>query len=254
MNLKKHILLIILSTFSLGLNTVSLKAQETTEVVVRAIAKDAKFIGTSMGGVMVTITNAETGEVLAKGLTEGSTGDTEILVKSPKKRYEKLSTEGSAKFTAHLKIDEPIFVTISTASIFRINQEVTSTTQVWVIPGMDITGDGVVLELPGFVIDVVDIQPLTDGRGAKFQVKIIMMCGCPTEPGGLWDSSKFEMKALIKNNGEVVKTIPLIFTGTTNIYEGQFKVEQPGSYKIMAIVFDPRTENSGLAAETVRLK
>lgn len=231
-----------------------LKAQEITEVVVRAIAKDAKLIGSSMGGVMVTIKNTKTGEMLAKGLTEGSTGDTKKLVISPKKRYEQVSTEGSAKFTAHLNIEQPVFATISATSTYRNEQEVTSSTQMWLIPGMDILGDGIMLEMPGFVVDIIEVQPYkTDEPGAKVKAKVVMMCGCPTKPGGLWDSSKFKIQALIKKDGEVVKTVPLTFSGKTNIYDGHFTVNQPDSYTITVTVFDPRTANSGLAAETVML-
>src|SRR5699024_6137599 len=162
--------LLVFTLAFLVFSAVSLKAQESTKVVVRAVSKDAKFIGSSMGGVKVKIENAETGAILAEGLTEGSTGDTKKLVVNPKKRYEKLSTEGAAKFTAHLNIDEPTFVTISAASTYREEQEVTSSTQMWLIPGMDITGDGVILEIPGFVVDIIDIQPYKkDKLGAEFK-------------------------------------------------------------------------------------
>ena len=42
-----------------------------TTVTVRAKSKDAKFIGSHMGGALVVIRDAETGEVLAQGLTRG---------------------------------------------------------------------------------------------------------------------------------------------------------------------------------------
>jgi len=96
--------------------------------------------------------------------------------------------------------------------------------------------------------------PLLPKKLLKFKVKVVMMCGCPTRPGGLWDSSKFKMKAFIKNDGEIVKTLPLTFTGETNIFKSSFNVNESGNYTIVAVVFDPRTENSGLAAETIRLK
>ena len=54
-------------------------AAETT-VVVRAKAKDAMFIGTSFGGARVVVRNAETGEILAEGLTEGGTGVQDLVM------------------------------------------------------------------------------------------------------------------------------------------------------------------------------
>lgn len=51
-----------------------------TTVTVRVISQDAKFIGTGMGGIRVTLRNAETREILDRGLIEGSTGDTPSLM------------------------------------------------------------------------------------------------------------------------------------------------------------------------------
>ncbi|HEX6202874.1 MAG TPA: hypothetical protein VF100_07720, partial [Thermoanaerobaculia bacterium] len=51
-------------------------AAEETAVTVRVLSRDAKFVGSSMGGARVTIRDAETGTLLAEGVTAGSTGDT----------------------------------------------------------------------------------------------------------------------------------------------------------------------------------
>lgn len=40
---------------------------QPTHIVVRAIAKDAKFIGDSMGGVRITLSDAHSGRRLAQG-------------------------------------------------------------------------------------------------------------------------------------------------------------------------------------------
>ncbi|MCK5139574.1 MAG: hypothetical protein KAQ85_07020, partial [Thermodesulfovibrionia bacterium] len=44
-----------------------------TKLIVRAQSKDAKFVGTSMGGALVTIIDSATGEIITKGLTVGAT-------------------------------------------------------------------------------------------------------------------------------------------------------------------------------------
>ena len=46
-----------------------------TEITVRVKTKDAKFLINLMGGASVTIKDAMTGELLAKGLTTGGTGN-----------------------------------------------------------------------------------------------------------------------------------------------------------------------------------
>ena len=53
---------------------------EPTEVVVRVISQDAKFVGDQMGGARVVLRDAETGEVLADGITTGGTGNTKQIV------------------------------------------------------------------------------------------------------------------------------------------------------------------------------
>lgn len=79
---------------------------EPTEIVVRAISRDAKFIGSSMGGVAVTFRDAETGEVLAQGVTEGATGDTRNIMQSPGRRAV-LASADAAAFRVTLDIDRP---------------------------------------------------------------------------------------------------------------------------------------------------
>ena len=60
--------------------TLSAAQAEPTEIVVRVLGNDSKFIGTSMGGMRVTLRDAQTGEILATGLTQGATGDTRRIM------------------------------------------------------------------------------------------------------------------------------------------------------------------------------
>ena len=50
----------------------ALKAQgTTTRVMIRATSHDAKIIGTSVGGARISVYNALTGTLLARGMQEG---------------------------------------------------------------------------------------------------------------------------------------------------------------------------------------
>ena len=178
---------------------------QTTDVMVRAQSKDAKFIGTSIGGARVVVKDAETGEILSEGFTKGSTGDTDRIVKQPRERGKQLADEDTAGFLAELDINNPTFVTVEVMAPWNKKQaRVTSSTQLWVIPGKDITGDGVVLEVPGFVVDI--LSPQTHERiSAKEEVEItanvVMMCGCPLTSGGVWDADGYEVKAIVSQKG-----------------------------------------------------
>ncbi|MEY4708307.1 MAG: hypothetical protein RJB58_2030 [Pseudomonadota bacterium] len=52
-----------------------------TTIVIRVLAKDAKFVGTDMGGGQITLRDAASGELLAQGLVEGATGSTPVIMK-----------------------------------------------------------------------------------------------------------------------------------------------------------------------------
>lgn len=228
-------------------------AQKTT-VVVRAQSKDAKFIGSSMGGALITVTDAATGKVLASGHTTGSTGDTELLMRTPGKRHQQLSTPGAAKFEAILNLSEPLFVTVSaTAPMTQKQAQSTSSTQLWLIPGKDITGDGIILEIPGFAVDV--LQPRAhqsmNAGDIKIQANVVMMCGCPTSDGGLWDSSEYEIRAVVKKGGETVGNVPLKFSGQTSLFEGTFSAREGGAYEITVYAWHDKTGNTGVDKTSV---
>lgn len=245
--MKKFILLLFITP--LFFPSVGWSQEKATKIVVRAIAKDAKLIGSSMNGAHIKITQASNDSLLAEGKTSGSTGNTDKLVRKPKKRYEQLSTPGSAKFETTIKLSKPILVTISATAPGNDKQsQVTVTEQHWLIPGKDMTGDGIMMEVPGLVVDL--IQPsernVNSGEPVTIKSKLVMMCGCPTKPNGLWDSSEMEIRAVIKKDDEVVARKKLKFTGKTSRYSTEFTPREKGKYNIMVYGFDSRTNNTGV--------
>jgi hypothetical protein len=127
-----------------------------TQITVRVKTKDAKFLGTSMGGALITIKDVQTGEVLAKGHTAGGTGDTTRIMKTPVARGVPLSDDTAAKFTTTLELEAPRLIEVTAygplANLQAANR--VSATQ-WVVPGKHITeGDAWIMELPGFAVDV----------------------------------------------------------------------------------------------------
>ena len=123
-----------------------------TKLVVRAKSKDAKFIGTKMGA-RVVITDTKTGRVLADGFTSGGTGNTQKIMVEPKARFGKIA-EGAAKFETSIDIDEPTLLTVAIEAPYIHKENTTmNSAQIWMIPGRDIIGEGLVVEIPGFSID-----------------------------------------------------------------------------------------------------
>ena len=146
----------ILITTLLLLLSVKAYAIPTT-ITVRVISKGAKFVGTSMGGAQITLTNKITKKVLAVGVTKGSTGNTERIMKTATYRNDSLSDEKSAKFITSIDISEPTWVEVTTyGPLAQIQAANTSSLSQWVISGKHIDGgDAWLLDLPGFVVDVL---------------------------------------------------------------------------------------------------
>ncbi|UII20360.1 hypothetical protein [Fulvivirga ligni] len=220
-----------------------------TKILVRAKAKDAKFIGSSIGGAQVIIRNAATAEIMASGKTAGSTGNTSLIMKEPHERYKNISDAETAKFEATINIDEPVFLTVEVIAPFNQPQSaVHASTQVWLIPGKDIDGDGVVLEIPGFIINVLSPQTHESVQSAKATItaNVVMMCGCPLSNGGLWDAEKMEVKAIVKKDGKMIDTVELQVKEKNNTFLADYKFAEDGSYEITVYAFDARTGNSGV--------
>jgi hypothetical protein len=238
--------------FALSLICLNVFATET-KIMVRAKAKDAKFVGSSIGGAYVIIRNAVNGQILAEGTTQGSTGNTDVVMKNAKERYTQLSDDKTAGFLAILDIDEATFVRIEMISpINKKNAQVHASTELWVIPGKDILGDGIVLEIPGFVIDILNpnthqyipIASLKD-TGLDIKANIVMMCGCPIEKDGLWDSNLMEVKAVFKKDGKTIEELVLT-NPSRNLFEGNLKVEEAGAYELTIYAYTATTGNTGV--------
>ena len=144
-------------TVSLNLLAPAMAQAEPTEITVRVLSKDGKFIGTSMGGMRVTLRDAHTGEILASGLTSGSTGDTKRIMHHDQGRRAKLADDSAAKFVTTIDLDEPRLIEAEAHGPLGQPQGAHRVVySQWVVPGRGLSaGDGWVLELPGFVVDVL---------------------------------------------------------------------------------------------------
>ena len=225
-----------------------------TKIVIRVKAKDAKFIGTGIGGAYIIVKNNLTGETLAKGITTGSSGSTELIMQTPVKRWQSLTDDKTAKFEAVIDIADPLFIDIeAVAPVNRKNASIRGSTQLWLVPGKHITGDGIVLELPGFILDIlspsthefIPLNSLKD-QTLQFKASLTLLCGCTITKGGVWNSDDIEVAAYIKKEGVKIKETPLTLTDKANIFSGKVKIEEKGSYEITIYAYDIKTNNTGV--------
>ena len=224
---------------------------EPTDIVVRAISRDAKFIGDSMGGVHIILRDALSGEILAEGITSGGTGDTKRLTETARRR-EALATPEAAAFRATIDIDRPRLVEVEAfGPLAQPQSAITVTSQQWILPGKHIReGNGWMVEMPGFVVDILDPAAASTIKlptaDIKLRANVVMMCGCPTSPGGLWDSNRFQITAMIEHDGKPLPERPLTYSGTTSQYELLFRPDAAGLYNVVVQAYDPTTGNTGV--------
>jgi hypothetical protein len=228
---------------------------EPTEVTVRVLSKGAKFVGTSMGGVRVLLRDADTGERLAEGITSGTTGDTARIMREPHPHHAPVSSDGAAAFRATLELARPRRIEVVAEGPLGQPQAVNrvSATQ-WIVPGKHVTGgDAWLLVLPGFAVDVLD-PPAHQVRKAsdpvRLRANVAMMCGCPIEPGGLWDAKGLEIRALLEHDGKFTREIDLVYAGETSQFEARLEGLAPGTYTATVYAYDPANGNTGLDRTT----
>jgi len=227
-----------------------------TKVMIRAIARDAKVIGTHVGGAKITVRDVASGEILAQGVQQGGTGDTNTIMKTPRTRGMAVYSTGDASgFLAVLHLEKPTVVEISAEGPLG-NAQATqrSSKTLLLVPGEDVLGEGILLEIHGFII--TPLAPLADAKvkvGSPFEVRatVTMACGCPTEPGGLWDANKIRVVARLLRDGKVESEIPMTYAGVQNTFHTDVPVTAAGSMELQVLAMDPASANFGMTREAI---
>jgi hypothetical protein len=248
-------------TFALLILVSPLFAQtggKETKVMIRAIARDAKVIGTHVGGARITVRDTSTGEILAQGMQQGGTGDTDVIMKKPHTRGMSVYNSADASgFLAVLHLDKPTVVEISAEGPLG-NAQATqrSSKTMLLIPGEDVLGEGILLEIHGFII--TPLAPLQDAKvkaGSPFEVRatVTMACGCPTEPDGLWDANKIHVVARLLRDGKVESEIPMSYAGVQNTFHTDVPVTAAGPLELQVLAMDPGSANFGMTREAIAI-
>ncbi|WP_341843077.1 hypothetical protein [Chitinophaga caseinilytica] len=224
-----------------------------TKVMVRAKARDAKFIGSSLGGAYIIIRNKANQRILAEGKTTGTPGNTQLIMKNPVARGTAICDDQTAGFLATIDIDEPTFVNIEVIAPFNQKQAQTIvSTELWLLPGKNVLGDGIILEIPGFIVDIlrprthqfISLKTVKD-KPFQFQANIVMMCGCVIDKGGLWNSDEMEVKGVLKKDGKVIREVKFSLV-SANLFEGDCPITQTGNYELVLHAWHEKTGNAGV--------
>jgi len=151
-----------------------------TKVIVRVTSKDAKVVGSGVGGAFVRIKDLETGEILAQGKQLGGTGDTDRLMVQPHRRGEILyGAAGTAFFQAEIPLEKPTPVEIYAEAPLGYPHAIQKGSKtLTLIPGKNILGDGVIMELHGLIVNTIrpsSHESLKRGEEVVVQVEVKML-------------------------------------------------------------------------------
>lgn len=227
-----------------------------TKVMVRAVSRDAKVLGDKVGGVKITIKDAQTGKVLAEGIQKGETGDTKLIMIEPRRRGANVfNTEGTAGFAATLMLKRPTQVEITADGPLgfpQARQKVSKT--LLLVPGQDILGDGIILEIHGFIVNILSpnkTERVVTDTPFEIRATVNLTCSCPTEPGGIWDANKIKITARLMNKGKIIKEIPLEYAGQSSTYTGKLSHDIAGNFEIEVLASDAASANFGMVKQQI---
>jgi hypothetical protein len=226
-----------------------------TTVVVRVVGNHALVLGDAVGGADVTIKDAETGGILASGRQTGPSGDLRTIMQTPHTQTEPIySLRTSASFTAELRLTKPTLVEITGEGPLNFPQAKRRASKtVLLYPGKHVTGDGIVLELNGLIVQIEappKDQPLGVGDSGTIRATVRMLCDCIVEPFGNWDSRKMDLYGeMWVGNRVILKKIDLFHQGPKGLFLGNFiiprSLQAQGHLTLRVVAADAEGLNVG---------
>jgi hypothetical protein len=197
---------------------------EPTHLMVRAQSLDAKFLGTHTGGVAITVTDVRLGKVLSAGIITGGTGDTPRIMQTAHARGQAISDAETAGYDAAIDIEAPTLVRVDARGPMGASAAaITVSSTLWMLPGRNVLGDGLVLTFPGLIVTPSMTRNL-DGT-LRIDAKVTMMCGCPITLGGIWDAKDYTVTGYVLDHEHVVATAPMHYADQPSQFtSGNLKV------------------------------
>ena len=203
-----------------------------TTVTVRVVGHGSLVLGREVGGARVTITDLATGQILASGIQQGEAGDQNQIMHTPHFMREPLySASPSASYSTTLYLTRPTQVEISAQgplSYPAAAQRVAKT--LWLIPGHHMTGDGIVLQLYGYIVQIVEPaagNSLIAKEDQPLRVSVRTLAGTSVRPHGDWDSRQVHIYGEVVVGDKVIERLQMFYSGEKGLFESAFFVPNP---------------------------
>lgn len=225
-----------------------------TTVLVRVVAHGAMVLGREVGGARITITDVDTKQILATGIQQGDSGDQNQIMRTPHIMEEPLySSRSSASYSTTLELHKPTLVEIAAEGPLAYPASLRRTTKtVLLVPGQDLAGDGIVLHLYGYIVQIEHPkpgEPLIARDDVKLRASIRTLSGSAVRPYGDWDSRKIRIYGELLIGDRIIERLQMFYSQDTRSFEAPFFVPRQKdatngiTLRVMAI--DPATGNIG---------
>ena len=258
-------LVLFLATVSYGLTAKAQKLalpvfEQETDFVITVKARDAMFIGTAAGGARITMTDRRTGDIIAAGTVSGGMGAQDTVMKDMQARGAVIVDENTAKIQFSVGFWEPTPVTITaTAPLGQLQSTVSVSEDMIIIPGKDYTtGNGIMLELPGFAVKALEPAPNSviahDPNGViAIKANVMKLCGCLVAEDTPWSPDRYQVEAWVYKDNLFVTSVEVPYSGEPGIFGTNFKIPLPGTSRVLVTAYDPVTKEAGMDATTIIL-
>ncbi|HWF60227.1 MAG TPA: hypothetical protein VN666_07940 [Nitrospira sp.] len=233
----------------------SLNGSQPTTVLVRVVAHGAMVLGREVGGARVTITDVASGHILATGLQQGESGDQNQIMRTPHMMEEPIySARPSAAFTTTLELQKPTVVEISAEGPLAYPAALQRASKtLLLIPGQDLTNDGIVLHLNGYLVQIERPTPreaLIAKDDVKLRASVRTLSGSLVRPHGDWDSRKIRIYGEVLIEDRIIERLQLFYDEGSRAFEAPFFVppskEVPDGITLRVVATDLSTGNSGI--------
>ncbi|HVG02538.1 MAG TPA: hypothetical protein VM842_06575 [Nitrospira sp.] len=228
-----------------------------TTVVVRVVAHRSLVLGHEVGGARVTITDLATGQRLASGTQQGEPGDQKQIMRTPHLMEEPIySGRPAASFTTTLELARPTLVEITAEGPLAFPSALQRASEtVLLLPGHDLTGDGIVLRLYGYLVQIEHPTPgesLIAKEDVMLRASVRTLSGSLVRPHGDWDSRKIRIYGELLIGDRVVERLQMFYAGEKSRFEAPFFVplskDAPDGVTLRVIAADAANGNFGIGS------
>jgi hypothetical protein len=228
----------------------------SVEVLVRVVAHGAMVLGSEVGGARVTITEVATGTVLASGLQTGEAGDQNQIMRTPRMMEEpRYSSRPSGAYRVALRLSTPTLVEIAAEGPLAYPTSMRRAAKtVLLVPGHDLTNDGIVLHLYGYIVQLEDPppgQPLIAKADVKLTASVKTLSGAPVRPHGDWDSRNVLIYGEVRVGSRLIERLQMFYSGSKGLFEAPFFVptpaEAPDGVTLRVVAADKADANMGMS-------